>query len=325
MQGCNGKHHSTNDPGEQWIIRKEYTRVRSVANIDPDSSVTRLCREMKAYAEWCKKFPPDPFFHRKSSRAVLAVLHVEIDGVSHYVRGINSEVSLPTGAVCAERASVVKARSEFAARREHMKGIAVLEVPLSEAHEDVVLSNPLPPCGACREWLEKIQEVSSGFYVLTFPELSLDTVHERFMFWSEEEDLSQPSDLGPWTCRLCGTANVPMSRKCRQCEVSRFSMTYNRVPTEQHFFDVLDVLRTGERSMEAIHNKLLSTKCSVASEKLAKILKRLSKAVHKDDAGGVYGRLITKNTSGSYHITETGLQILGQWQSQKRGRRQPPA
>lgn len=43
------------------------------------------------------------------------------------------------------------------------------------------LQNPLPPCGACNEWLLKIGEESHGFYVVTFQDLSLEVIHERFL------------------------------------------------------------------------------------------------------------------------------------------------
>ena len=41
--------------------------------------------------------PPDPWFHRKSEKLVLAVLMVHVDGEPRFVSGINAEVSLPAG------------------------------------------------------------------------------------------------------------------------------------------------------------------------------------------------------------------------------------
>lgn len=56
---------------------------------------------------------------------------MEHKGKAEFVRGINCEVSLPTGSICAERAAIANARTSFPSMiRKQMKGIAVLEVPL---------------------------------------------------------------------------------------------------------------------------------------------------------------------------------------------------
>ena len=90
-----------------------------------------LIQEMRAYLQWYKKNGAEPFFHRKSGRVVLSLLHVEHKGKAEFVRGINSEVSLPTGSICAERAAISNARTAFPSMiRKQMKGVAVLEVPL---------------------------------------------------------------------------------------------------------------------------------------------------------------------------------------------------
>ena len=53
-----------------------------------------------------------------------------------------------------------------------------VEVPLlntwtSEVVHDLL--NPLPPCGACNEWLLKIQEQSPSFYVVTYQAIAGDS------------------------------------------------------------------------------------------------------------------------------------------------------
>ena len=76
--------------------------------------------------------PPDPWFHRKSEKLVLAVLMVWVQGKPRFVAGINAEVSLPAGgSFCAERSAIVAARAKFPwLSRGDFAGIAVLEVPL---------------------------------------------------------------------------------------------------------------------------------------------------------------------------------------------------
>jgi len=296
--------------------------VRSVADLAVSDPVGKLTRQMQAYLKWHRKFGAEPFFHRKSQRVVLALLHVEVDGNSQYMRGINSEVSLPTGAICAERAAIVKARTDLPGiRREHMKGIAVLEVAADFAAPGTVsLNNPLPPCGACREWLEKIQEESRGFYVLTYPDLTFSQVHERFLFWSEEEESMQPEDLGPWTCRRCGERNAPMSSECRGCTVSRFSLLYTRAPSEQRFYDVLRALQEGgPMSMEGVRSWLVTAHRGPQSDtELSRTLQRLEKNAREDArTGEVYGRLVSRDGRGLFCVTDTGMRLLERWNSSK--------
>jgi len=212
---------------ERWLVRKTYTRVRRLADLLDGDAVYQLAQQTRAYVKWFQRSGTEPFFHRKSHRVVLAVLHLDYNGASQYVRGVNSEVSLPTGSICAERAAITHARTAFpGVRREHMKGISVIEVPLDLGVGFVADKslNPLPPCGACREWLEKIQEESPGFYVLSFPDLSFCEVHERFLFWSVQEETFKPEDLGPWVCDTCLTRNEPFSSQCGHCHSGRFSV-----------------------------------------------------------------------------------------------------
>lgn len=105
--------------------------VRATSSIVHSEDVYLLIQEMRAYLQWYKKNGAEPFFHRKSGRVVLSLLHVEHKGKAEFVRGINCEVSLPTGSICAERAAIANARTSFPSMiRKQMKGIAVLEVPL---------------------------------------------------------------------------------------------------------------------------------------------------------------------------------------------------
>jgi len=282
-----------------------------------------LTAKMSEYIKWFRESGVEPFFHRKSNRVVLALLHLEINGSSHYVRGINSEVSLPTGSICAERAAIIKARTEIPGlKRSHMKGIAVIDVTneLFENVEDISM-NPLPPCGACREWLEKVQEESEQFYVLTYSGIGLHEVHERFLFWAEQEESVVPEDLGRWACRMCATQNVPFTSVCRTCAANRFSMHYNRVPHQARFYSVLHALwkggpmtprsllrwlqdkgiKLGESSDEHVENQTV----------LLKILGRLEKNSRLGGlTGEKYGGLVSRDSKGRYTVTNLAMEIL---------------
>ena len=100
------------------------------------------------------------FWLRKTGKAVLAVLLTrKPDGTCTYWRGMNVEVSMPTGTLCAERNAIGNAlAADQSIERADMQAVAVLSVsldPQSEPHPDEstleigeVAMNPLDPCGA---------------------------------------------------------------------------------------------------------------------------------------------------------------------------------
>jgi cytidine deaminase len=111
----------------------------------------------------------DPFWYRKSDKPVLAVLEIQTEQGPEYIRSCNLEVSLPTGSLCAERNAIGTALSRFPdLRRKQVRRVAILS--LAGIH-------PLLPCGACREWLQKVREVNPGFEIITFEDDLLQKVH----------------------------------------------------------------------------------------------------------------------------------------------------
>ncbi len=171
------------------------------------------------------------FWLRKSRKCVLSVLMVQAphDEQPRFFRGMNLEVSMPTGSLCAERNVIGSAlASDQTLRREDLKMIAVLSMSIepSQPHNiahiasdsaastpragspaDLSLNlpssslaplpkpasparmrrphaqsfsstdpssrfygeiNPIQPCGACKEWLNKIAEVNPTFKIMTF-------------------------------------------------------------------------------------------------------------------------------------------------------------
>jgi len=86
------------------------------------------------------------FWLRKSKKPVLAVLLVDHpqEGLIVY-RGINMEVSMPTGSLCAERNAIGTAlASNPGLLREYLKMVAVLAVPL-QSDETYISSPPYLP------------------------------------------------------------------------------------------------------------------------------------------------------------------------------------
>jgi cytidine deaminase len=131
------------------------------------------------------------FWLRKSRKAVLAVLLTRKSGVDAapvIYRGMNLEVSMPTGTLCAERNAIGNAlANDQSLRREDIRAIAVLSVSLARREDGETgqqaeaagagetLLNPLDPCGACMEWLRKIAEVNPDFKVITFSDTTCES------------------------------------------------------------------------------------------------------------------------------------------------------
>eukprot|EP00667_Euglena_gracilis_P010984 EG_transcript_11200 len=113
------------------------------------------------------------FWHRTSKKIVLSILALRLDDSLVFVRGCNLEVSLPSGSLCSERNAFGTALTMYPfLHREHFVGVAVLSLTEGDAN-----LNPLPPCGVCSAWIDKIHEVNKEFRVVTFSDMSLQQVH----------------------------------------------------------------------------------------------------------------------------------------------------
>jgi len=119
------------------------------------------------------------FFHRKGLKEVLCVVVIcdryGIEGVRNQripIRGINLEVSLPTGTLCAERNAIGTALGRFPQlERSDIEAVAVLSL-------DPHLSK-LGPCGACQEWFRKVTEVSPSLRILSFGSPQADSIYVK--------------------------------------------------------------------------------------------------------------------------------------------------
>ncbi|MBL8615838.1 MAG: hypothetical protein JNM72_09545 [Deltaproteobacteria bacterium] len=112
------------------------------------------------------------FWFRKGQKEVLAaIITREPDGSLRAHRGVNLEVSLPTGSLCAERNAI---GSAFVARptlnRADIEAVAIVGLDGQDR---------LGPCGACQEWLRKVSEVNPGLQILTFDGPALTQVYHQ--------------------------------------------------------------------------------------------------------------------------------------------------
>lgn len=111
------------------------------------------------------------FFFRKGGQEVLAVIAMKDPEKPDRIKtisGVNLEVSLPTGSLCAERNAIGSCLVENPKLRlQDIQCVAVF----------CLKDNPtLGPCGVCQEWLRKVAEVNPDFSVLTFEDKECNTV-----------------------------------------------------------------------------------------------------------------------------------------------------
>eukprot|EP00927_Polykrikos_kofoidii_P036757 TRINITY_DN31025_c0_g1_i1.p1 TRINITY_DN31025_c0_g1~~TRINITY_DN31025_c0_g1_i1.p1 ORF type:complete len:442 (-),score=43.30 TRINITY_DN31025_c0_g1_i1:457-1737(-) len=132
----------------------------SVNLVDTSSPLLVAINELRQFiVEWLAA-SRDDFWHRKSQKPVLSVVIArKSDGDSTFVvhRGMNTEVSLPAGSLCAERAAIARMATDFG-RASSVVAIATAD-PLDKI-------NPLWPCEVCQSWLAKLKTQSPEIAVV---------------------------------------------------------------------------------------------------------------------------------------------------------------
>ena len=139
--------------------------------------------------------PPlfDEWYHRKSGSIVLAVCQWKKPSAKNtrksdqcdqffYTRGINVEVSLATGSICAERVAISTAHTAFPdlTGKNNLSAVAVLDLSIDVKKRGD--RNPLLPCAMCQIWLEKL--ASSEIRVIAYPDIDFSHYIEFYRPWS---------------------------------------------------------------------------------------------------------------------------------------------
>jgi len=127
----------------------------------------RAAYEVREYAVAWAAHAQDPFWQRKSKKVVLAVVVCRGEEGLMVYRGMNTEVSLPAGSLCAERTAIATSASHFQ-RASDIVAIGVLDP------EDTI--NPLWPCEVCQSWLAKLAQ-EAQISVVTLP----SAISENFL------------------------------------------------------------------------------------------------------------------------------------------------
>jgi len=135
-----------------------------------DDPKRQALRELKKYTAEYLASEKDEFWQRQSKKAVLSIAVCrrrngteKNDWVTY--RGMNTEVALQTGSLCAERAALAQAFSNF------QSTLDVLCVATIDPQDK---KNPLWPCGVCQTWFAKLHSKNPDIEVLAVSDLACD-------------------------------------------------------------------------------------------------------------------------------------------------------
>jgi len=220
----------------QWSCEVEYVRTRPLASLEFPDPALQVAVRLKEFLEEVANAPLEADFHRLSGRVVLAVVMVRRrDGSFHFYKGVNTEVAIQTGSLCAERAAIGAARADFPnLARFEICAIGTIYAPLMRS-EPEPRKNPSWPCGVCMEWIKKACGKSECMRIIGFPNTRFDTVIERFLVLNRK----QPVDFAQ--VRLTRVRHAPFAAPALPNSNSTLRVIQDAKPI---LFDNLDVCRT---------------------------------------------------------------------------------
>jgi len=140
--------------------------------------------QLRQYVQDWEQTQKDDFWHRKSGKVALSVVicRGKEDGAVVAYRGMNTEVSLPAGSLCAERAAIGRAASSF------QRASDILVVATADPQGKL---NPLWPCEVCQSWLAKLRAQNPDISVMVVESTSCD----KFVVRVNGETQPPPSPL----------------------------------------------------------------------------------------------------------------------------------
>jgi len=144
----------------------EITEWWSLDQLSAQSPCRFALEALRQYLREWKTTPQDPFWTRKSGKPVLSVVVCrKREGGLQAHRGMNTEVSLPAGSLCAEIAAIARAASDFAQASD------VIAIATADPTERL---NPLWPCEVCQSWLAKLRVQSQEISVIAVASSACD-------------------------------------------------------------------------------------------------------------------------------------------------------
>ena len=133
----------------------------------------------------------DDWYHRKSGSIVLSVCQWRDESKTAsdnedndhfvYTKGINVEVSVITGSICAERVAIAQAHTLHPELKGYKNLTAVAVLEISTNADDSTGKNPLFPCAVCQIWLEKL--ASPDIRVIGYQNTELTSFFEVYRPW----------------------------------------------------------------------------------------------------------------------------------------------
>ena len=88
-------------------------------------------------------------WQKKSQQVYAAIVVVQTKRGLDYVPGVNVEVSLPTGSLCAERSAIASAVAKY----PYIEHKDFIEFYVKQIYPE---NKKAEPCGVCKEWISKI-------------------------------------------------------------------------------------------------------------------------------------------------------------------------
>jgi len=118
----------------------------------------------------------DVFLHRYSRKIVIAIAQWQNkSNMQEYIftRGINLEVTLSVGSICAEQSAIINFHSNYCylIGTYNLLCVSVLELCIEK---DLVCINPKLPCGKCVMWLETMA-AKKAFRIITYNNTEMET------------------------------------------------------------------------------------------------------------------------------------------------------
>ena len=166
----------------EWSCEVEYLRTRAFTSLGNQDPAYQVAVRLKRFLQRVADAPLEADFHRLSGRVVLAVVMLRRkDGTYEFYEGVNTEVAIQTGSLCAERAAIAAARADSPnLARFEICAIGTIYAPLTK-EEGEPKKNPSWPCGVCMEWIKKACGKSEMMRIIGFPNTKFDTVIEKFL------------------------------------------------------------------------------------------------------------------------------------------------
>ena len=208
----------------EWSCEIEYLRTRSFSQLANQDPAYQVAVRLKRFLERVSEAPLEADFHRLSGRVVLAVVMLRRrDGTYEFYEGVNTEVAIQTGSLCAERAAIAAARADIPnLARFEICAIGTIYAPLTKS-EPEPNKNPSWPCGVCMEWIKKACGKSEMMRIIGFPNTQFDTVIERFLCLNKKAPvdfdqvaltrISSAPFVAPATANTNTTARQPIPSK----------------------------------------------------------------------------------------------------------------